>query len=249
MLLEESKIFVIHAKQGYEYHEQRINQLFAKFGLTFEFVTDGDTSNFNDSLLNKYFQKDILDKYSKGAVSCTLNHMLALERLIASDKPYALIFENDPFFLGNFIQKIKKISKEVFELEKGFIVSLENTTLTFPSFFQIKRNKHLYRASKGRMAGAYIIDLEGAKRAISDLQSHKCKVIIDWWHNDLLTRNILKMYWVHPPLVEQGSHNGKMGGTISSKENNFLRRMAWLIQKGYKTTFRRLFSQSRLIDD
>ena len=44
-------IYIVHAKEGYEIHEQRIQEIFGRLNLDYEFVTDGDISNFNPQLL------------------------------------------------------------------------------------------------------------------------------------------------------------------------------------------------------
>lgn len=85
------------------------------------------------------------------------------------------------------------------------------------------------------------MDLQAAKNILEDLKTNKCNDVIDWWHNDLIKRNIVKMYWAEPPLTEQGSHNGLLYGTISTKNKNTGRRIAWLAQKYYKTYIRRWF--------
>jgi glycosyl transferase family 25 len=123
---------------------------------------------------------------------------------------------------------------------------LENSTLKFPSYWQTENNKFLYQAKSGRMAGAYLIDFEGAKRILSDLITNKCENVIDWWHNSLIKRDIIKMYWAHPPLVEQGSHNGCLNSTISSKPGTMTRKISWLFQKYYKYYFKRIFIEKRV---
>jgi glycosyl transferase, family 25 len=240
-------IFVIHALKGYEYHEKRLIELFNRNKLNFEFVTDGDPSLINNEIIKRYFVDDIESELSIGVLSCTLNHIFAYERMVSRNIKYAIIFENDPFFLGNFIKKLKRVLFEIENLQKGFIISLENSTLKFPSYWETKRGKYLYQAKFGRMAGAYLIDLEGATRILKDLKIHKCHIVIDWWHNSLIDRGIIKMFWAHPPLVEQGSHNGYLNSTISSKPKSSFRRMSWLIQKFYKAYFKRLFFEKGVL--
>ncbi len=146
-------IYVIHALTGYEYHEQRVIELFGKNNLKFEFVTDGDPSLFTDELLDEYFTKGIFGTVPTGSLSCTLNHILSYKEFVATEKPYAIVFEDDPFFLSDFNEGIDRIAPEVEELEKGFIVSLENTSLRFPSYRQTKPGKHIYAASKEEWPG------------------------------------------------------------------------------------------------
>jgi glycosyl transferase family 25 len=234
-------IYIVHAKKGYENHEQRINQLFKENGLKFEFVTDGDPSCFSGDLLYKYFSNDIRQRLSDGILSCTLNHILSYERIVQNKNRYALVFENDPFFIGDFVTKIKKIAVEANTLAPGFLISLENTTLEFPSFKNIQAGKLLYPADHGRCAGAYLIDLEGAKNILEDLKANKCSQVIDWWHNSMIDRSIIKMYWAHPPITEQGSHNGLLSSTISTQNKSIRRRISWLAQKYYKTYITRWF--------
>lgn len=234
-------IYIVHAKKGYELHEKRIEDLFKKMNLPYEFVTDGDPTCFTDELLQTYFRKDIQQILSRGILSCTLNHILSCEKIVARKNKYAIIFENDPFFLGDFKTQIKKIVKEADGLPPGFIISLENTALTFPSIRKIKKGKLLYEANSGRCAGAYLVDLEGAIKMLEDLKTNKCGHVIDWWHNDLIKRNVIKMYWAYPALTEQGSHNGLLNSTISSKSKSLKRRMEWLAQKYYKTYISRWF--------
>ncbi len=241
-------IYIIHVKKGYEKHEQRINELFKRLNFDYIFITEGDPENFTKEMLNNYFSVD--EKFPKGQLSCTLNHIFAYEQVLANKNKYALIFENDPFFLGDFIKKIKNI---VDEIEKkslsGFIISLENTSLRFPSYRMANNHKFLYRANSGRCAGAYLIDFKGAENIINELKNNKCNTIIDTWHNILTDRGVIKMYWAHPPLVEQGSHNGLLNSVISSKQKSIIRRIQWLSQKYYKTYIRRLFNENRVIEE
>jgi glycosyl transferase, family 25 len=228
-------IYIVHARKGYEYHEKRINKLFRETGLKFEFVTDGDPECFTPALLDKYFCQNIRELLSDGTLSCTLNHILSYEKIIKNNNRFALVFENDPFFLGDFVKKIINVANEAATLNAGFLISLENTTLKFPAFKKLQPGKLLYPANYGRCAGAYLIDLKGAENILEDLKTNKCRQVIDWWHNSLIDNDIVKMYWAHPPLTEQGSHNGFLSATISTKNKSIQRRISWLVQKYYKT--------------
>jgi len=180
-------------------------------------------------------------------LSCTLNHIFALEKIVAKELDYALIFENDPFFLGNFVEDVKLIFDEVKSLDKGFMISLENSTLRFPSYWDIKKDQYLYQASTCRMSGSYIIDRKGAIDILQELKVNKCPTVIDGWHDQLILQNVIKMYWVHPPMVEEGSHNGHLNATISTKPRSQYRRFAWIMQKFYKHYIRRLFPNKYII--
>jgi len=245
-LLKEG-VFIIHALKGYEFHEKRIKDYFRKNELSYEFVTDGDPLYIDEEKIKKYFSSNINNILSPGVLSCTLNHIYAYEKMKVKGLKYAIIFENDPFFLGDFKKMISRIFDEMEKLPPGFIISLENSTLRFPSYWQTKKGKYIYRAKSGRMAGAYVIDLEGTRRILNDLNLNKCNTVIDWWHNNLVERDIVRMYWAHPPMVEQGSHNGRLNSTISSKPDTMIRRTSWLVQKLYKYYFKRIFNEKKVM--
>ncbi len=240
-------IFVIHALKGYEYHEERIIELFDKNGMSHEFVTDGDPIYFKKEILEKYFVPNIESILSAGVLSCTLNHIFALEKIVEKNLDYALIFENDPFFLGNFVEELQKLVGEIENLEKGFMISLENSTLRLPSYWDIEKGKHLYQAATCRMSGSYLIDKKGAINILNELKCNKCPTVVDGWHDQLIEQNVVKMFWVHPPIVEEGSHNGHLNATISTKPRSTYRRFAWKAQKFYKLYIRRLFPNKYLI--
>ena len=227
-------IYVVHALKGYEYHESRLKDVFGEYGFDFSFVTDGDPTLWSDDVISAYFSSDIKAILSGGVLSCTLNHIYCYEKMIRNNDRFALVFENDPFFLGNFSEEIVPIVKEAEKLKEGFIISLEITTFKFPPRKDVQKNKLVYPANYGRCAGAYLIDQTAARNILADLKTNKCSQVIDWWHNTLIDNNVVKMYWAHPPIVEQGSHNGKMHSTISSKTKGLGRKIKWEIQKFYK---------------
>jgi glycosyl transferase, family 25 len=236
-------IYIVHALSGYEIHEQRLRQIFDDLQMDYEFVTDGDVSHFTPALLEKYFCAAIKQKLRPGIISCTLNHIMSYEKMVARKQRYAVVFENDPFFLGDFLANITRVAQEANTLSPGFIISLENTTLRFPDFRKLKKGKYLYEAASGRAAGAYLIDLKAAKDILETLKTRKCCQVIDWWHNTLIKEQVVKMYWAHPALVEQGSHNGLLSSTISSKERSRQRRFRWKAQKFYKMYIYRWFKK------
>jgi glycosyl transferase, family 25 len=229
------KIYVVHGITGYEDRERRLIDLLGKqYKLNYEFVTESHHPDENDLLIKKYFIPEIKTTLSKGAIYCTLVHFLIYERFLSSDSQYAILFENDVCFLGSFTEKIPLIIKEASHLKEGFIISLENSTLRFPSWRVTKKGKFLYEATQGRCAGGYLIDRTAAQIMLDELMKNKCAAVIDWWHNQLLDKKLLTMYWAHPPLIEQGSFNGTLASSISKRNDGGIRRIRWSIQKFFK---------------
>lgn len=234
-------IYVVHGITGYEEREVMINDLFQKHGLQHEFVKESEYEDQNNKWIKQYFVEDIRRKLSKGALYCTLVHLRCYERILEAGNKFAIVFENDICFLKNFNQHLDAVIKEAQQLPSGFMVSLENSTLRFPSYKKTRKGKYLYEAHFGRCAGAYLIDLKGVQHIMEYVKHHKCDKVIDWWHNDLIKENLIKMYWAHPPLTEQGSMNGRLPSTISKRTRGNLRSIKWELQKFYKMRILRMF--------
>lgn len=115
-----TQIYVVHALQGYEVHEERVIDLFSAEGLSFKFITQGDPTLFTADLLNRYFLPGIENKLRPGILSCTLNHILAYEDMVQNKIEYAIVFENDPYFLGDFKKGVSALAAEVRALKAGF---------------------------------------------------------------------------------------------------------------------------------
>jgi glycosyl transferase family 25 len=224
-------IYVVHAPKGYEQHEKRLYRILErKYGFDFEFL-DKD----NEDLIQSYFVENISQIMNRGAVMCSLNHIMFYETIVRREDKIALVLEDDPYFSKHFLKHLRQIAVEAQTLQPGFFISLENSTLKFPHRKVIKKGKFLYEASCGRCAGAYLIDNTAAKNIIDRLKQYKCDKVIDHWHNDLIDKNIFKMYWAHPACVEQGSINGKMSAGNSTQHAGIIRRISWIAQKIYKT--------------
>jgi glycosyl transferase family 25 len=230
-------IYVVHAPKGYERHEERLyNILGRRYKFDFEFL-----SKDSEELIPTYFVENIRQAMNRGAVMCSLNHIMFYESMVRNGDNIALILEDDPFFSKHFLKHFQRIVAEAKTLQPGFFISLENSTLKFPRRKVIKKGKYLYEAPFGRCAGAYLMDRVAAQNIVNRLKQHKCDKVIDHWHNDLINEKIFKMYWAHPTCVEQGSINGKLSSNNSTQRAGIIRRASWIMQKNYKLYMLRLF--------
>ena len=242
MDLQSTNIYVVHAVTGFEAREKSINDLLhKKHQLKFQYVTESASSSENDKWISDFFVPGIKNRISKGAIFCTLVHLLIYERFLKSQEKYAIIFENDICFLKPFSKNINKVIDEASTLPEGFIISLENSTLRFPSWRKVKKDKYVYEASRCRCAGAYLIDRAAALTMLEDAKINKCDRVIDWWHDDLIKREKVKIYWAHPPLTEQGSSSGKVASSSSGNQAGNLLYFRWTMQKFYKMYILRWF--------
>jgi glycosyl transferase family 25 len=230
-------VYVVHAPTGYEQQEQYLRKVLGeKMGFEYHFL-----GRDNGEMIATYFVSEIGSILNRATIFCTLNHIMFYEAMVKNNDRVALILEDDPYFSKEFLSILPKIVAEAKTLPQGFFISLENSTLRFPSRKAIRKGQYLYKAEYGRCAGAYLMDKTAAQNVILRLGHTKCNTVIDHWHNDLVKEGIFTMYWAHPACVEQGSLTGRITGGNSTRKVGILRRISWVVQKAYKQYFLRMF--------
>lgn len=230
--MQDVKTYVIHVKGAVE-RERHIKKELAKHKIPFEFMLDGNVENITNEQLERYFDGEMKRKIPP--TSCALKHILVYEKIIAENIPKALIFEDDielfDSFSTIFSASLLEIKNQNLE---NYIISYENSTLQYVKQSEIISNQVLYKKDYSRCAGAYMIDIKAAKKIIQHIYHQKCNKPIDWVHHELIVNKTLNVYWSHPPIAEQKSHNGKMQSLIDHKRNGFFRRISFFLQKIYK---------------
>lgn len=237
---------VVHPRTGYTLQEEHIIRLMQEQHIPFEFQLKGDKEDLTNELLANYFTSNL--PFSKGSLSCSIKHLLIYEEFLGSDKNYLLVFEDDIFLAPNFYAALQEIVNEVKKRQlTQILISLENSCMRFPSYWQTKAGRLLYKAKDGRAAGAYLVDKAAVQAMVSELRKNKCATVIDWWHNYLAKEQIISIFWAHPTIAEQGSHNGKLSADISTHQSSWRRQISWHLHKFIRTYIKRLFNESRVL--
>lgn len=225
-------VYVMHVKTAID-RNMYINKELRSKNIPFEFVIEGDMPDLTEKDIKTYFKAEM------GSVnpmsSCTFKHIKACERFLAGNHPVALMLEDDIELFSNFNQQVQNCLDEL--NSRGLtqcIVSLENSTLKRVSDKDRIPNQLLYKRFQGRCAGAYIIDRAGAKSLLEHARIEKCPFVIDWYHNLLSELNLLSIYWLEPPIAEQGSHNGKLKSLIDSKRTGYFKQVTFKLRKWLK---------------
>lgn len=227
------KTFVVHVK-GNEERRKHIEGELGRAGINFEFMLDGNMDTITPERLEKFFSKKM--KAVTPQTSCAIKHLLIYEKILEDKIPQALIFEDDIVLAKDFGEYFERTLGELKEMTPvNYLTSYENTTLRFVKASESIPNKLLYPKDDVRCTGAYLIDLEAARSILSYTYQHKCHVTIDHFHKFCFDHNVLKnVYWCHPPIAEQMSHNGLMKSLIDEKKYGYFRRFAFFCQKLYK---------------
>lgn len=243
------KIYVVHVSSDKD-REEHIKRELGRFGISFEFMLKGDKSDISTEIITEYFIGDEIGGLSPSAQqSCTYKHLSIYEKMLADGVQDALVFEDDVYLSENFnevfnetISELKSLPKEI---QDKALVNFENSTLQIIHPSKQVEGQHLYKAEKSRCAGAYYLN-KNLAQSITDYRiKNKCNKIIDWYHNELITAIQLQHYWCHPPVVEQGSHNGRIQSMIDDKKYGYIRQFTWKISRLYKHKIRPLFGNRK----
>lgn len=222
-------VYVIHVR-GHQERDKHMRAELGKHGIDFQYMLDGNVEDMTNEIVERYFKGD--KKQAMPGTSCTLKHLYVYEKMIEDDISGVLVFEDDIKLSSNFNTVFNSTMKEV--QERGLencIISYEHTTLKHVKKSELVDGQYLYEKPIGRCAGAYFLDLKAAKTIIDHLKAYKCDKIIDWYHNELIEKVLLKMYWSHPAIAEQYSHSGILPSLLDHKDDSIRRKIGWYLKK------------------
>ncbi|UCH82237.1 MAG: glycosyltransferase family 25 protein [Nitrospiraceae bacterium] len=226
------KAYIIHVSDAYE-RERYIRSQIADKNLDCSFILYGDKKDLSEEVLEKYFAGEM--KTVVADTSCAFKHILSYEEIIKQGNDIALILEDDISFYLNFNDTFDKVIKDIKQQGlRNFIVSLEDSYLKYVKGSERKKGTYVYPKSYGRTAGAYLIDLQGAKSIIDQISKNKCHLPIGWFHNHCSKNKVLNIYWSHPVMAIQGSLDGTIRSLIDNKKFGVKRVLSFKLQRLYK---------------
>lgn len=237
----DTKVLVLHVKNGYEEREKHIQRMMAAEGIAFDFILDGDKNELSDEILDRYFTGEM--KQVTSATSCAMKHLLACRHIVEHDLPGALVLEDDMILYRNFKPVFAACMKEIEQRRiDSPLISFEDSALKFVPGSQRKRGQHLYPATSDRFAGCLFYSRGCAEQILDYVERQKCDLPIDLLHKALITRIGLSYYWCHPAIATQGTHNGLFASSINeqSARKQRYRALTWKIKLAYKKFLYRL---------
>lgn len=233
--MSELAVYVVHVRENNAERKAYITQHLESFGMNAQFMLEGDMIDLDDALLDKYFRGDF--KKVSPEASCTTKHFNIAQRIADGDAPYALVLEDDIKLDKHFPQLYNQILDELENrpeiFDGNFLISLENNNRFVPKSEEVE-NQMLYPRKHGRLAGAYILGKKAAQAMMKEVLANKCHKVSDHYHNYLSEQGLISIYWSHPTMAEQGSHNGKMASLIDDKKTGWFRQIVWRIQTWIK---------------
>jgi glycosyl transferase family 25 len=220
------KVYVLHVKIGYEDRALHMEKLLKKHAIEFEYILDHDISDLKEENLAKYYAKNhTLDNPNK---SVGMKHIQILELIVENEFKNTLVFEDDVFLNDNFSEIVLKAMKELKEHKGGYAISLGNAANHYTKKNLIVPGKLLYKNIKHRASDSYIINFEAAKNRLEWFKKNRTVLPAGHMYNQIDIEVNNTIYWMEPPIVEQGSQNGLMNSSIQTKKT--FQRLRWLLR-------------------
>lgn len=235
-------VYVLHVKIGYESRAERIQRELSELGISFEYILEWDKNELKEEQLSRFFAGTMFSV--SAATSCASKHIESWSKFSKSSHELALILEDDIIPDKHFLAHLTQFIEELIVLNPGLInpvfISIENSGLKFVPAHQLEKNKHLYSVNDTRCAGAYLINRPASELLLHTLETYKMDEPVDWWLKRLAEKLLLPVFWSHPTIAEQGSHNGHYASSIDHKTGGRFRKFTWLLKRFYKNTLNSL---------
>lgn len=197
-------------------------------GLAYEFVHTYDASDIDATLTQRHFHNDVL---SLGQQSCALKHLEALRLICERRWERALVLEDDAILGKNFFQGLRSALKEsnLFDFPHVLLVGSGGNQYT-PRRRRVP-GQCLYRADKGRLTEAYVLGSQAARLRVEWIERQGISLPIDNLFDRMDRELNIALYWLEPPIVEQGSKTGRFQSVLEPAPPKFFRRITAALQK------------------
>jgi glycosyl transferase family 25 len=203
-------IFVIHAT-SFVQRRRFIEAQMKALGLPFEFVLDFDIPAIPAELKQRLFRDDSL---SPAQQSCALKHWQAHRLIVERQISRALVLEDDVILSSAFWPALEGLMREELVLGDPHVTFLGCGGHYYVPHDQIRPGQWLYPRNQGKFADSYILSLKTAKKRLDWIDRHGITQPIDHTFEHIDRELGTPMFWLEPPVVEQGSHNGMFSSTL-----------------------------------
>ena len=197
-------------------------------GLTYEFIHSYDVADLEAAITARYFKNELL---SPGQRSCALKHLQALRLVAERQWQRALILEDDALLVAEFVPRLQAAFQESASIESPHVLFIgSGGNLYTPRRLRVP-GRHLYKSTRGRLGEAYVLGSRVARQRIEWIEAHGILLPIDNLFEQIDRECGIDLYWLEPPIVEQGSKNGRFQSVLEPAPPKFVRRITAALQK------------------
>lgn len=220
-------ILVINPKNFIE-RRQSIERQLQPLGLPYEFIHSYDAGDLDATVTSRYFKSSLL---STGQQSCALKHLQALRLIVERDWQRALVLEDDALLVSQFVSELDSALRESARFDPPYVLFVGSGGNQYTPWRLRVPGQRLYKSDRGRLGEAYVLGSQAARLRIGWIEQHGIIFPIDNLFERIDRELGIAMYWLEPPIVEQGSKNGHFRSVLEPAPPNFVRRVTSVLQK------------------
>ena len=204
------------------------NAELARFGLIAEPVHEWDATDLTAEIENRFFNSVEL---SSGQKSCSLKHVIALQRIVARGEQHALVLEDDVVLADGFAEGVADALAEAARHPRPQVIFIGCGGNFYTPRSLRKPGQRLYPANRGRFADSYIIGHDAARLRLDWIARNRISIPIDNQFEVIDRATGITMLWLEDPVVEQGSKLGLFTTTLEPAKPNWLQRVLFKLEK------------------
>jgi len=223
--------YVIHVKKGYEDRERSIVAQFGDLAQPFQWLLDYDIADLTPEIIDHYGYNGT--KLRPSEISCSLKHIAAWERLVASQAPGAFILEDDAIIDRSRFLPVAAAALAEFPVnEAAGCLSLGDGYGLYVPWTKLKRGRYLYPAEQMRASDCYFLTRSAALNMLELIRQEGFYLPADHLINRLCHQLDIPILWVAPTLATQGSHSGLFSSMIQTEvKGGRLAQLLWAVKK------------------
>lgn len=220
-------ILVINPRNFVE-RRQSVERQLQPLGLPYEFIHSYDAGDWDAAVTSRYFTNALL---SPGQQSCALKHLEALRLIVERDWQRALVLEDDALLVSQFVSGLDSAIRESSRFDSPHVLFVGSGGNQYTPRRLRVAGQRLYKSDRGRLGEAYVLGSQAARLRVGWIERHGIMSPIDNLFERIDRELGIAMYWLEPPIVEQGSKNGHFRSVLEPAPPNFIRRVTSLAQK------------------
>ncbi|MBY4899044.1 glycosyltransferase family 25 protein [Cupriavidus sp. AU9028] len=230
-------ILVINVRSFVERREHIERQL-AAHGLECEFVHEFDANDIDPQTDQRYFDgPDLL----RNVKSCSLKHLVALQRAATRGWDRVLVLEDDAVLLPGFSEGLERALAESRAWEGPHVVYLGSGGNQYTPRSQRRDGQSLYPNTRGRLTDSYVIGADAAAMRLAWMEANRMDHPIDHAFDRMDRELGIQILWFEDPIVEQGSKNGRFATSLEGTRPRWRQQFHFALKKVWQKHLRQLW--------
>lgn len=224
------KVYVIHYTKLKD-RKENILKVLSNFNGHITFIEDYDKENLDGNTFylpdeTKFFDKikDLWDPrvhkfrhLNLSEISCTIKHILALDKISKQEEEYGLVLEDDAIpvkdtFSEDLVHIVNTLPKNWNSVFLGAGCGVDFINQKLQKCLPINENIVKVGHPATNCAEAYLIKKDTARRIVNSIIPFQ--LVSDWELAYQFYSLNMNVYWAIPPLFYQGSKSGKYNSTL-----------------------------------